>query len=112
MRTIIMLAVAGFALGGCVSSEVAEARNDELCRSYGLKPGTNAYGACRLRLTEGGRADQARRRANAGASFQRAADSFSGAGSTYRPPVTCTTTGSALNPRNIYANPSLRTRCR
>jgi len=85
MKLIAVIAVvtAGIALGGCQSFHAQQA--DAECRSYGAKPGTDAYVNCRVAV------EQSRQRKKAillGAGLGLLA-----AGATPPPrPVTCTGT--------------------
>ena len=57
-KTLLLLV--GMGLSGCAGSpaemamspEKVHAREDQTCRSYGTKPGTQQYTDCRLRLAE------------------------------------------------------------
>jgi hypothetical protein len=51
MRFIVM-ALGAAILAGCVSAEQQAQMDGQECMSYGLKPGTDAYAQCRMRVTE------------------------------------------------------------
>src|SRR5436309_1924495 len=68
--TAVLLVMVSVALGGCfetpqeraqkaAATQVAlDAREDKICQSYyGLRPGTDQYAACRIKLVEGRNAD-------------------------------------------------------
>ena len=47
MRTISAL-LAVFVLSGCVTTQEQATIDDDTCRSFGAKPGTDAYVQCRV----------------------------------------------------------------
>ena len=54
MRNLVVLAV--LALGACQTpaqmEEASLTRDDRVCRSYGVQPGSNAYVSCRMNLAQ------------------------------------------------------------
>ncbi|MER8373691.1 hypothetical protein [Mesorhizobium sp. M1406] len=48
LRLTIAALAASLAITGCMSTEELAARNDQICRSYGARPGTDAYVNCRV----------------------------------------------------------------
>ena len=54
MRYFVVLAV--LALGACQTpaqmEEASLTRDDRVCRSYGVQPGSNAYVSCRMNLAQ------------------------------------------------------------
>ena len=77
MRFAVVL-VAGLSLAGCAGSPVGDAmagpeklaaRDDATCQSYGARPGTDAYVACRMNVANQRQAEHQARYANAQRSF-------------------------------------------
>jgi hypothetical protein len=72
MKTKLAFSLAGILLSACSSSPPVDnsaamsrvaamgAQHTQKCESFGLKPGTEAYAACRLKLEEFAREDAAR----------------------------------------------------
>jgi hypothetical protein len=52
MRALIAVLLSAATLAGCVSVDPRQQRADDerTCRSYGFKPGTNAYAECLQRI--------------------------------------------------------------